>query len=127
MLREAVDFILTQQRKDGSFGFYRDEIELIRKSEQGFDPLDKIILPITVSAMWTLAEATRDGFSLFNSVRTHSREVTQILGRSSPVGRSLAPRRPRVGHIDPPGSIRASPLNAWSDAPVNLRFSVSVP
>ena len=68
--REAVDFMLAQQRKDGSFGFYRDEIELIRKSEQGFDPLDKIILPITVSAMWTLAEATTDGFSLFNSVRT---------------------------------------------------------
>ena len=67
---EGVDFMLAQQRDDGSFGFYADEIELIRKSDPGLDPIEKLTLPVTISAVWTMSEATKGGFSLFNSIRT---------------------------------------------------------
>jgi hypothetical protein len=66
---EALDFVLAQQRDDGAFGFYANEIELIRKSQPGLDPIEKLILPITMSAVWTISEATKGGFSLFNSIR----------------------------------------------------------
>jgi hypothetical protein len=67
--KEAIDFALAQQKEDGSFGFYAEEARLIRKSDPGFDPLVRTTLPVTVSAIWTAAEATVEGFSLFNSIR----------------------------------------------------------
>ena len=66
---EAFGFMIAQQRADGSFGFYAEEIELIKKSQPGLDPVEKLILPVTVSAMWTISEAANEGFSLFNSIR----------------------------------------------------------
>jgi hypothetical protein len=67
---EAMRYILAQQREDGSFGFYADEVELIRKSDQGFDASQRIAIPNTVSFMWTVSEATIKGFSLFPSIRS---------------------------------------------------------
>jgi hypothetical protein len=69
-LKESIDFVLAQQKDDGSFGFYADEIALIRRSDPEFDDLERITLPTTVSAMWTISEAARGGLSLFNSIRT---------------------------------------------------------
>jgi len=69
---EAIRYILAQQREDGSFGFYAEEIDLIRKSDSGFDPSQSIVLPTTVSAIWTIAESTMKGFSLFGSLRPRS-------------------------------------------------------
>jgi len=66
---EAIKYILAQQRNDGSFGYYSEEVELIGKSKPGFDSLQRLIIPTTVSAMWTVSEATVRGFSLFPSIR----------------------------------------------------------
>jgi hypothetical protein len=66
---EAIRYILAQQREDGSFGFYAEEAALIRRSNQGFDPSQRITIPTTVSAIWTISEATVEGFSLFPSIR----------------------------------------------------------
>ena len=59
--------------------------------------------------------------------RTHPREATQIPGRSSPAGRSPAPRRPPSGHTDPPGAIRPSSPDGGSGAPATPPFSAPVP
>jgi hypothetical protein len=68
--KEAISYVLAQQREDGSFGFYADEIELIKESDSKFDPLQKIILPTTVAAIWTLSEAMKKDVSLFGSIRS---------------------------------------------------------
>jgi hypothetical protein len=69
---EAVMYVLAQQRDDGSFGFYADEIQRMRDSDSSFDSLQKVVLPTTVSAMWMISEAMQNGFSLFTSIEgTH--------------------------------------------------------
>jgi len=68
--QQVFTYILNQQREDGSYGFYSDEIKQIAKSDPKFDSVKRITLPLTVSAMWTIAEANTCSFSLFNSIRT---------------------------------------------------------
>src|SRR5262249_6337843 len=62
-----------------------------------------------------------------NDRRTPPREATQIPGRSSPAGRSPAPRRRPAGHTDPPGAARPSSPDAGSGAPATPPGSAPVP
>lgn len=68
---EAMLYVLAQQREDGSFGYYADEIELIKESDSKFDPIQKIILPTTVATIWTISEVMRKDLPLFVSIRSN--------------------------------------------------------
>lgn len=66
---EGINFLLSQQRPDGSFGFFHDEITRIKKINPQYDEIIDLRLPITVSSLWTNAEIINHEFSLFNSIR----------------------------------------------------------
>jgi hypothetical protein len=63
----GLGFIAAQQRPDGAFGFFAIESERLLASE-GADAVLELSLPMTLSCLWTLAEAWRPDFRLFASV-----------------------------------------------------------
>lgn len=70
IFKEITEFLLLQQRHDGSVGFYAPEIEKIKTSKPEYNGVVELYLPLTVSYMWTLKEAYDPGFSLFSSIGT---------------------------------------------------------
>jgi hypothetical protein len=64
----GLNFILAQQQLDGRFGFLAPEISRLRSIKPGFDDLFELYLPLTVSCLWAIAEATDPGFILFSSI-----------------------------------------------------------
>lgn len=56
----AIDYLLSQQRDDGCFGYLADELA---RSEASSGDLS-VYLPVTVSAIWAVAEAAIPGFRL---------------------------------------------------------------
>jgi hypothetical protein len=78
-LSEAVAFIVNQQRADGRFGYLAVEIEGLRRASgvDAFDASGKVYLPVTVSCVWSLAEATLPGFRLFSGPLEARREGSQ--------------------------------------------------
>lgn len=67
-IRTALQFILNSHNADGSFGFFDEEIKQLRKD--GPEPYAslRIHLPVTLSCLWTLAEANLEGYRLFRDL-----------------------------------------------------------
>ena len=63
----ALEFIIRQQRPDGSFGFFGPAV-LLEKSDPKLKVKFDLYLPITVYAIWTVAEAFRKNYSVFLSI-----------------------------------------------------------
>lgn len=63
-------FICEQQQIDGYFGFLSLEISKLRagKVNSSFDEVLDLYLPLTLSCLWTIAEAILPNFVLFRSV-----------------------------------------------------------
>lgn len=61
--RHSIEFLLWQQRPDGRIGFLNLGTTNINTKES----LNQYI-PLTTSAMWTIAEAINPSFSLFSSI-----------------------------------------------------------
>jgi len=66
--KQALEFITQQQRPDGSFGFFGPEALKLEKSDPKIKVKFDLYLPITVYAMWTIAEAFRTDYSVFLSI-----------------------------------------------------------
>jgi hypothetical protein len=66
--KQALDFIAQQQRPDGSFGFFGPEASILEKSDPKIKIKFDLYLPITVYAIWTIAEAFRSDYSVFLSL-----------------------------------------------------------
>ena len=66
--KDSLDFILWQQRPDGRFGFFAPEVSCIRNKDPKFNEKRCLYLPITVSAMWTIAEILDPKFSVYHSI-----------------------------------------------------------
>jgi hypothetical protein len=66
--RHALEFITQQQRPDGSFGFFGPEALKLEKSNPKINVKLNLYLPITVYAIWTIAEAFRRDYSVFLSI-----------------------------------------------------------
>jgi len=66
-LEIGLDFVLAQQHPDGHFGYFAQEVSIIRSSRPDFDELLDLYLPITLSCLWTITEAN-SRFSLFKKI-----------------------------------------------------------
>lgn len=66
--KHALEFITQQQRPDGSFGFFGSEALKLEKSDPTIKVKFDLYLPITVYAIWTIAEAFRTDYSVFLSI-----------------------------------------------------------
>ena len=66
--KQALEFITQQQRPDGSFGFFGPEALKLEKSDPKIKVKFDLYLPITVYAMWTIAEAFTTHYSVFHSI-----------------------------------------------------------
>jgi hypothetical protein len=66
--KQALEFITQQQRPDGSFGFFGPEALKLEKSDPKIKVKFDLYLPITVYAMWTIAEAFGTDYSVFLSI-----------------------------------------------------------
>ncbi|MGC2669280.1 MAG: hypothetical protein WA220_08875 [Candidatus Nitrosopolaris sp.] len=66
--KQALEFITQQQRPDGSFGFFGPEALKLEKSDPKINVKFDLYLPITVYAMWTIAEAFTTQYSVFLSI-----------------------------------------------------------
>lgn len=64
----GLNFILAQQQLDGRFGFLGPEISQLQSANAHFDEIFQLYLPLTISCLWTIAEATAPGFTLFSSI-----------------------------------------------------------
>lgn len=60
-------FVLAQQHPDGHFGYFAQEASKIQSSHPDFDELHDLYLPITLSSLWTIAEANSN-FRLFQKI-----------------------------------------------------------
>jgi hypothetical protein len=71
-IRTALQFILNSHNADGSFGFFDEEIKQLRKD--GPEPYAslRIHLPVSLSCLWTLAEASLDDYRLFRDLGSNS-------------------------------------------------------
>jgi hypothetical protein len=65
--KQTLNFIIWQQRHDGSFGYLAPEVSRLREADSNNDQVLSLYLPLTVSAMWTIAEAVEPRFLLYNS------------------------------------------------------------
>ena len=63
----GLTFVLAQQQVDGRFGFLAPEISRLRSIKPNLDDVFDIYLPLTVSCLWAIAEATYPTFILFCS------------------------------------------------------------
>jgi hypothetical protein len=67
-LTELIDFLLLQHRPEGGYGFFgAQEVSVMAASNEAFFADRDLYLPVTLSCLWTLAEATA-GWSLYRSV-----------------------------------------------------------
>jgi len=66
--KQALEFIIKQQRPDGSFGFFGPEAIMLEMSDPKISVKLDLYLPITVYAIWTIAEAYRRNYSVFLSI-----------------------------------------------------------
>lgn len=64
----SINFVLAQQQPDGHFGFLAPEISQFRLTNPHFDEVSELYLPLTISCLWTIAEATVPDFILFSSI-----------------------------------------------------------
>jgi hypothetical protein len=71
-IRTALQFILNSHNADGSFGFFDEEIKQLRKD--GPEPYAslRIHLPVSLSCLWTLAEANLENYRLFRDLGSNS-------------------------------------------------------
>lgn len=65
---QALGYIVQQQRPDGSFGFFGPEALEFKRSDPKMKLKFDLYLPLTVDAIWTLAEACRRDYSVFLSI-----------------------------------------------------------
>jgi hypothetical protein len=61
----GLDFVLAQQQLDGRFGLLGPEISRLRSTKQDFGEIFELYLPLTISCLWTVAEAADPNFKLF--------------------------------------------------------------
>jgi hypothetical protein len=79
--RQGLDYLLLQQRQEGSFGLFAAEEQKILRARPDFQPATDLHLLPTVECLWTLAES--GGWRLLASLRP-----------AAPTHRArLAPRR----------------------------------
>jgi hypothetical protein len=81
-IRTALQFFLNSHNADGSFGFFDEEIKQLRK--EGPEPYAslRIHLPVSLSCLWTLAEANLDNYRLFRDLGSNSLLVHPCENRS---------------------------------------------
>jgi hypothetical protein len=65
---QAFNFLLNQQSQNGRFGFFASEVAQIYNDNPKYNSQEAIYLPVTVSAMWTIAETIDRRFILLHSV-----------------------------------------------------------
>jgi hypothetical protein len=65
---QAFDFLLNQQSQNGRFGFFAPEVLEITDGNTQYNSQEGVYLPITVSAMWTIAETIDQRFTLLHSI-----------------------------------------------------------
>ncbi len=65
---QALEFIIKQQRSDGSFGFFGPEALMLETSDPKAKVKLDLYLPITVYAIWTISEAYRRNYSVFLNI-----------------------------------------------------------
>ena len=65
-VRLAVNFVVSQQKSDGRFGYFALEIAKLHKNLGSFDATNQLYLPITISCLWALAETLIPDFNLFS-------------------------------------------------------------
>jgi hypothetical protein len=66
-MRESLDFLVAQQQPDGRFGFLGPDLHKLRSAKAGLNSTWDVYLPITVSCLWAIAEATNPSFRLYDS------------------------------------------------------------
>jgi hypothetical protein len=66
--KQVVEYILVQHRRDGRFGYYEGLVSKLKKTNTAFYDTNDLYLPLSVSAVWTLAEIYNPKFSLINSI-----------------------------------------------------------
>lgn len=69
LFKQSISFVLSQQRSDGSFGFFAPEILQLQKMIGfEFNEFNSPCLPVAFNSMWTIAEAIYPNFTLFHSI-----------------------------------------------------------
>lgn len=66
--QECLNFVLAQQQLDGCFGFLAPEVSRLQSNKSDFNDAFELYLPLTVSCLWAIAEATNPDFILFSSI-----------------------------------------------------------
>ncbi|MGI0014511.1 MAG: DUF6895 family protein, partial [Nitrososphaera sp.] len=66
----GLNFVIAQQQPDGRFGFLAPEASHIRSIKPDLDEILDLYLPLTVSCLWAIAEATDPDFILVSSPRS---------------------------------------------------------
>lgn len=67
--KDAVRFILAQQRADGRFGYMSTEASTLKALAPDKDEITTIYLPLNILCLWSLAEFHHHGFLLFHTDR----------------------------------------------------------
>jgi len=84
--RMGLDFVLAQQQPDGRFGFLGPEISRLRSTKQHFNEIFELYLPLTISCLWTVAEATDPNFRLFRDyVKSPGRLLKHHVSQTIPI------------------------------------------
>jgi hypothetical protein len=65
---QGLDFVISQQKSDGSFEQSFPEFCQASCTDKSFDHISYYSLPMTVSAIWTLAETINPAFIFFGSI-----------------------------------------------------------
>jgi hypothetical protein len=68
IFKQALEFVIKQQRLEGCIGFFAPEVEKLHKNNIAFNEMLDLHLPTTVSFLHTMAETMYPNFSLFHSV-----------------------------------------------------------
>lgn len=71
-LDTALQFVLHSHNSTGSFGFFDEEIKQLRKDAPEPYASLRIYLPVSLSCLWTLAEARLDDYRLFRDVGSNT-------------------------------------------------------
>jgi hypothetical protein len=90
--RQGIDYLLLQQRPEGSFGLFAAEEHKILRARPDFQPAVDLQLLPTVECLWTLAEC--GGWRLLDSLRPPA--PGRRAGRTARGEDSPSPAAPRV-------------------------------